>query len=224
MTKEEMELKVRALDPWFHYIELPYGIKTRECKDITNDAQNHPVSLIQKLQSYLPEDPKGLRIFDMGCNGGAIALHLAQRGAKVLASDFNARYVKQTELIAEIYAVQDRIDVLHASVEDMPTTLYQPFDFVLGLGLIYHTPNPIKAVKTLAAYTKIGGYALFESNCSTKIPDGQIEFLGQHKPYLAVWRYSPKAILDVLEFAGFKVVEYKLISGDTRILAKVIKV
>ena len=71
-------------------------------KQLTSDA---PVSKIRAtvragrntmhgvLMSWLPDDLAGSRVLDAGCGTGALSFKLAQRGAKVIATDVSASLI-----------------------------------------------------------------------------------------------------------------------------------
>lgn len=220
MDKLALEQRIKELAPWFHYIEFPYGLKSRECKDLKHDVYNHPLSLADRLEKVLPiNSVKDKLILDMGCNGGYFTYLYAKNGGRVDAMDLNRRYVDQTKFVREVFS-EEFSTMPTVSMADIETLAMPPetYDISLGLGLLYHVPNPVLALHNFYKVTKTGGLCILESNCSPKIPEGTVEFMGNIKPYSAVWRFSAQTLRDMVEYVGFNVEESIVFSAGNRII------
>jgi 2-polyprenyl-3-methyl-5-hydroxy-6-metoxy-1,4-benzoquinol methylase len=225
LNKQELEKRIRALDPWFEYIQFPFGLESRPCQDIKHEVYNHPLSLATRVEKLLPSNSvKDKMILDMGCNGGYFTYLYAKNGAIVDAMDLNPRYVEQTKLIRDVFGGEFTrpVTVSQANIESLEIAS-ETYDVSLGLGLLYHVTNPVLALYNFYKVTKTGGLCILESNCSTKIPEGTVEFMGNIKPYSAIWRFSPQSLRDMLEHVGFTIEESITFADDSRILLMAIK-
>src|SRR3954465_10879142 len=87
-TRRQEEITLRG--PWFHNLHLPDGTET---------APDHPLGDFpgykwNQLAAAIPEDLRGVRALDIGCNAGFYAIALAQRGADVVAIDHDPHYLR----------------------------------------------------------------------------------------------------------------------------------
>src|SRR5215218_4305599 len=113
MTRDELRSRVEALGPWFHNLNLD-GVQT---------APNHflhdfPAMKWRRFQHALPEDLSGKTVLDIGCNGGFYSIEMKRRGAeRVVAIDFDPRYLAQARLAAEV--MEQDIEFHEMSVYDV---------------------------------------------------------------------------------------------------------
>ncbi len=145
MTRSEIEARVRALGDWFHNIDLG-GVKT---------APNHflgdyPAVEWQGIADALPRDLAGKTVLDIGCNAGFFSLEMKRRGAaRVVAMDFDERYLAQARLASEVSGLE--IELHHLSVYDV-ARLGETFDVVLFMGVLYHLRHPLLALDLIRAH------------------------------------------------------------------------
>src|SRR4051794_6546973 len=90
-TPDETVQEIRRLGPWFHNLTLPSGQTT---------APDHPLGDFpsfkwQQIAPHVPEDLRGARALDIGCNAGFYSIELAKRGAHVVAVDHDPHYLRQ---------------------------------------------------------------------------------------------------------------------------------
>jgi tRNA (mo5U34)-methyltransferase len=135
LTDDEVRTRIAAVPHWYHPIEIRPGIVTPGA----NDAR----SVLALLD--LPSDCGGLRALDLGTRDGFFAFELERRGAEVIAVD----YMPATE---SGFAVASAL--LGSRVTYRQRNLYQltalelgTFDLVLFLGLLYHLPDPLGALR-----------------------------------------------------------------------------
>jgi tRNA (mo5U34)-methyltransferase len=139
MTPDDIRIRVEALGPWFHNLDLG-GVQT---------APNHflhdfPASKWRGFQHALPQDMRGRTVLDIGCNAGFYSIEMKRRGAdRVVAVDYDPRYLAQAQLAAEVTG-QD-IEFHEMSVYDV-AKLAERFDVVLFMGVLYHLRHPLLAL------------------------------------------------------------------------------
>lgn len=121
---------------------------------------------------------QGKRILDVGAGGGILAAALAQSGAQVVAID-TAREALQT---AKLHALEEGITGMEfrcctveelasaaaggdktAPSEEAPQGAIEPFDAIVCMELLEHTPNPGSVVKSCARLLRAGGDACFST-------------------------------------------------------------
>ncbi len=140
--------EVAALAPWFHNLHLPSGAQT---------APDHPLGDFPAfkwaaLARALPEDLRGLRALDIGCNAGFYSFELARRGADVVAIDHDPHYLRQARWAAERFGLAERIELRRMGVYDL-ARLHETFDLVLFMGVLYHLRHPLLAIDVVAERT-----------------------------------------------------------------------
>ncbi|MCU1353947.1 MAG: Methyltransferase type 11 [Acidimicrobiales bacterium] len=144
-----LDAEVRRLGPWFHNLHLPGGRQT---------APDHPLGDFPsfkwaELSSAVPEDLRGARALDVGCNAGFYSFELARRGADVLAIDPDPHYLRQAAWAAERLGLAARVTLRRLGVYDL-VGLDETFDLVLFMGVLYHLRHPLLALDLVAEHTR----------------------------------------------------------------------
>ena len=142
MDDSELQKRMQAVSHWYHRIELRPGI-------VTNGVNDSPLTL-QRLQ--WPEDWTGLRVLDVGTRDGFFAFEAERRGAEVVAVDYLPATASGFSLAAEVFG--SRVQYVHANLYDLDAAKIGTFDVVLFLGLLYHLPDPIGALRILRRLTR----------------------------------------------------------------------
>jgi tRNA (mo5U34)-methyltransferase len=142
---DEVERTIHALAPWFHNLHLPSGHET---------APDHPLGDFprfkwRQLERHLPEDMRGWRCLDIGCNAGFYSFELARRGAWVLGVDTSERYLAQAEWARSLCGLSDRVELRRLGVYEL-ARLRERFDLVLFMGLLYHLRYPLLGLDVAA--------------------------------------------------------------------------
>lgn len=138
----DLEGRIRALDPWFHDLEI-HGVRT---------APDHPLGnflrdLWTQVESAFPQDMTGKTVLDIGCNAGFYSLQLHARGAQVTGIEHDAHYLEQARFAARELGAD--IEYLHMDVYEVDR-LGRQFDFVLFMGVLYHLRYPLYALDKVA--------------------------------------------------------------------------
>lgn len=145
MTHAELEARVRALDPWFHDLDLG-GVRTAP----GHFLDDYPRSVWRAISPALPADLSGKTVLDVGCNAGFFSIEMKRRGAaRVVAMDFDPHYLAQARLAAEVSGVD--IELRELSVYDV-ASLGERFDVVMFMGVLYHLRHPLLALDLLRAH------------------------------------------------------------------------
>jgi tRNA (mo5U34)-methyltransferase len=92
----------------------------------------------------LPSDCTGLRVLDIGTRDGFFAFELERRGADVLAIDYCA--AKDTGFSVAAELLGSKVAYRQENIYDLTVEKYGSFDVILCLGLLYHLPDPMKAL------------------------------------------------------------------------------
>jgi tRNA (mo5U34)-methyltransferase len=126
---------IGSVPAWYHRIAVRPGIVTPG----TTDA----ASVLDRL--HLPTDCSGLRAIDIGARDGFFSFELERRGAEVVAVDYMPRQGTGFDVAARL---------LGSSVEYRQENFYRlrsaelgKFDLVLCLGILYHLPDFLGALR-----------------------------------------------------------------------------
>lgn len=110
---------------------------------------------------------QGKRVLDLGCGAGVTALHLAQRGATVLAVDNSATAIRHLETVCRRHGL-DCILPIHS--EAMAVDRIGQFDAVFGSMILHHLEPFNEFVDRLHAALPTGGKGFFrENNASSRL-------------------------------------------------------
>jgi len=144
--RDAVSAEIRGLAPWFHNLHLPSGHET---------APDHPLGDFPRLKwealaPALPDDLRGWRVLDVGCNAGFYSFELARRGADVLGIDLDEHYLRQARWGARQLGLDGLVRFERRQVYDLGRT-DERFDLVLFMGVLYHLRHPLLALDLLAA-------------------------------------------------------------------------
>jgi tRNA (mo5U34)-methyltransferase len=146
----ELRQQIEALGPWFHNLHLPGGAQTVPDHFLGGDF---PSFKWQQIRDAIPQDLRGWRVLDVGCNAGFYSFELARRGASVLAIDLDPRYLAQARWAASQFGLQDRVEFRQSQVYDLARSGEQ-FDLVWFMGVFYHLRYPLLALDILSQRTR----------------------------------------------------------------------
>ncbi|MDQ3459264.1 MAG: TIGR04290 family methyltransferase [Deinococcota bacterium] len=145
-----------ALAPWFHNLHLPDGTQT---------APDHPLGDFpgykwRELAAHLPQDLRGWRALDIGCNAGFYSLELARRGALVKGIDLDPHYLAQARWAAQKFGLEDSVSFEREQVYELAHS-NESFDLVLFMGVFYHLRYPLLGLDIVAQ--RVGRLMVFQT-------------------------------------------------------------
>jgi len=135
MTDDDVRARIAAVPQWYHPIEVRPGIVT--------PGANQAPTVLEILD--LPADCRGMRALDLGTRDGFFAFELERRGAEVVAVDYVAKSDSGFGVAAELLG--SRVTYLQRNLYDLTSAELGTFDVVLFLGLLYHLPDPLGALR-----------------------------------------------------------------------------
>jgi ubiquinone/menaquinone biosynthesis C-methylase UbiE len=101
---------------------------------------------------------RGKRVLEIGCGIGTDTINFARAGALVTAVDLSSQSLAVARKRAEVFGLQDRIRFHEADVERLAERVpAEPYDLVYSFGVLHHTPDPEKALRSLRAFVGRGG-------------------------------------------------------------------
>jgi len=151
--REKLMTLLRAFMPWRKGPFRVFGI------DIDAEWQSH-----RKWNRLVPELPDltGKTVADIGCNNGYYMFRMAaQRPKLVLGFE---PYVQHYYTFSALntFAGRDELHIDLAGIEHLPL-FPRCFDVIFCLGILYHRPSPIDALRDLRDALVPGGTLLLES-------------------------------------------------------------
>jgi tRNA (mo5U34)-methyltransferase len=125
---------VDSVPVWYHEFEFAPGV-------VTPGSRNSR-SLLAQLD--LPLNLSGLRVLDVGARDGFFSFECERRGAEVVAIDYLP--AEQTGFPIAKQILGSQLDLIHENVYNLTPQKYGQFDIVLFLGVLYHLPDPMRAL------------------------------------------------------------------------------
>src|ERR1700751_741380 len=135
MNADEIRAGVKALNQWFHQIELEPGLKTK-LQAAATEPVDHPLGTWRLIERCLPRDLAGRSVLDVGCNAGFYTIEAKRRGAaRGLGIDAQRLHIRQARFAARVLGLD--IEYQRMPVYDLSAHRNGKFDVTLALGLIY---------------------------------------------------------------------------------------
>lgn len=200
MTKKWLETEVRRLgeiQPWWHDIELPQGVRTINRSGAVLEV-NHNAVKWSKLKPLI--DFQGKSVIDLGCNEGFYC-HEAMRGGarRVIGVDINPHRIEKATFASSVLGF-DAIQFKCMTAYDVTQeTLEGRFDLALLLGMLHRVPDPFSLIIKAA---ELADNVVFEwSALDTEQPlmmywgGGWKEYDRDNSGY---WRMSRRCVLEIL--------------------------
>lgn len=160
---------------WFYPFLLPNGEETRSY--LPDRALPIHVSRRQMLFDFLDQafasrwaEVRGL---DLGCHEGYFSIELARRGCReVLGIDGRREHVEHADLLRRVFEL-DNLRFERAEIGGLDSTSLGRFDVTLMLGLLYHLPDVIGALRLAREVT--AGVCLLETQVAPEL-EGDLEW------------------------------------------------
>ncbi len=148
-----------------------FGFQWLKWKDIQIDRlAGHSLSETRFLNDsgWSPEWLENKLILDGGCGAGRFTDVVAGHGARVIACDLSGAI----DACRETTQYHDnRVDCIQASLFELPFK-EGTFDGVFCMGVVQHTPDPAKVIRSLPKFLKSGGllaYNFYEKSIYSRI-------------------------------------------------------
>ena len=100
--------------------------------------------------------PSGVRVVDLGCGTGQLALLLGLKNRKVLGVDFSRRSVEKARALKEKLRVENT-EFLEGDLLSLPIA-DESFDYALCNGVLHHMADPFAGFRSLCRILRPGGY------------------------------------------------------------------
>jgi len=143
---------IDSVPHWYHVFEFAPGM-------VTPGTGNSP-ALLAELR--LPQDMSGMRVLDVGARDGFFSFECERRGAaEVVPVDYVN--IERTGFSVAKQILGSRLDLVHDNIYNLTPEKYGQFDIVLMLGLLYHLPDPMRALDIVFNLLKPQGRLFLET-------------------------------------------------------------
>lgn len=153
-SNDQIREEFAKYELWHYAYEFEGGLSFSAHHNDPGPLADVPERPIQRFRHFMPYliaanggSVRGKRILDVACNSGFWSIQCALLGAEVVGFDGRVELIRQAHLIKSIVGV-DNAQFRVLDFWDMsPQALGGPFDIVLNLGILYHLPDPLKALQ-----------------------------------------------------------------------------
>jgi tRNA (mo5U34)-methyltransferase len=160
-TADALRNEIRSLGPWHYDIEIAPGVRTGApvppgtySADLGTPAIFDPFRMIDQLTDYVyGGDLEGRTLLDCACNAGGYLFGAARRGAgPSFGFDVREHWINQARFLKR--HLGGDIDFEVRDVLTLPERALPQFDITLFMGIFYHLPDPVTALRMAADQTK----------------------------------------------------------------------
>jgi tRNA (mo5U34)-methyltransferase len=169
MTHEEIEAEFRHIvqedGPWTAgSFEIAPGLWTLPHCDWRLSRARFA---LRNACTLLRTPPHKLRVLDVGCLEGSIALHFAQHGSTVVGVDIRQKSLRKAEFVSRALKLPN-VTWVHGDMLRLSDLNLGTFDLVLCFGTLYHVDAPglVPFAKSLNAACT--GLAIFDTHIAMK--------------------------------------------------------
>ena len=200
---------------WYQDIDI-CGVPTRK-------ERSASYYRYEEVKTWLPDDLTGKRVVEAGCNAGAMCFYCEEMGADVDGFEPSAFYYKQAMFAKD--AKGSGVNFYNMNFEDSDkvwSPSEKPFaDYALCISVIYHVENPILFLRKIYAILKVGGELIIEI-CPTALnPEPTGRALSFRVMTNALFVPTLEAMIDMLDYVGFKVCESRETFGGRQMIRAV---
>jgi tRNA (mo5U34)-methyltransferase len=210
-----------ALAPWHIEVPVTAELSTRDAWETARrkgvpggepqmDMYSPEPAWTNLLRSIYPQGLAGRSILDCACNCGAYSFIAKEQGAgECFGFDVRDHWINQARFLAEHReAPTDRMRFEVLDLYDMPERGIGPFDLAFFLGIFYHLPNPIGALKTVTDLTR--EVVVLDTATRNDLPDGSLFAAEESTSHALSGAYGlhwfptgPKVLRKVFGWLGF---------------------
>ncbi len=147
-------------ETWWRTIMRPDDPHTMKWLDYEEGAVARAHERLDEIEQY--ESLSGARVLEIGCQGGAALIALAERGADAHGVDVDAKSIAASAARAEGYGVSVAPEVGSAS-----ELRYESgrFDIVMSFDVIEHVPDKLAMLHEAVRVLRPGGLLVISGPC-----------------------------------------------------------
>lgn len=153
-SDEAIRAAFARFDLWHYAHEFEGGLSFAAAHHHPGPHSNDPTRPLKRFAHFMPPLVKacggslaGKRVLDIACNSGFWSIQCALLGADVVGFDSRPELIEQADLVNSIVGATN----VEFKVLDFwsmsPQALGGTFDVVLNLGILYHLPEPVSALR-----------------------------------------------------------------------------
>lgn len=191
---------VRSVDHWHHAFEIYPGVTTPGSYD--------PSMLWEKLE--IDDRCRDRTVLDIGASDGYFTARIDQLGGLVTAVDFRQKDQHGFGIMEQVR--EKEFPYLHSNLYDIDPETTGPFDIVLCLGVLYHLPDMMRALRKLRMLCR--DTLLLETHSDNEFCPGTpaaryFKADSLHGDLTNFWSPNAACVLDMLYDAAFDVVRHE---------------
>ncbi len=200
ISRNEAEALVKSVPHWHHRFEIYPGVVTPGTYD--------PAFLWDKLR--IDDRCNGQRVLDIGASDGYFSKRINTLGGELVCVDYRAKTSHGFGVMERLHGSTFLYE--HANVYELDSDRLGKFDFVLFLGVLYHLPDMMRALRKLRTLCRS---TLFLETHSDNVFCPGVPAARYHKgaslagDVTNFWSPNALCVLDMLDDAGFDVVRHE---------------
>lgn len=213
-TNEQLQNEILSITDWRHPFELKSG-KTVENNDKFDRTWLHDFQLFKReiilniINNIIPKltgkKTGDMSCIDIGCNDGFFSVEANRCGFEQnVGLELREESVQRANLMKDYYGIKN-LEFRNQNIEEV-SLAKESFDVTLFLGLLYHLTSPVEVLAKVSSITEntmiIMTFIVSDDTSSLRLIREDEKLNGSGAKNL-ITRPSEKAVVNMLDFAGF---------------------
>lgn len=163
---------IRAHTWTSHKVPLATGVYTLDQPEVPPIAADGRTAIIRQTLPLLcgRRSFAGLRLLDLGCLEGGLALEMARHGMEVVGVEGRRENYEKCALLKHYFGLPN-LRFLHLDVRQLAPDTHGRFDVVLCCGLLYHLEDPFGFLALLHRLTHRGSVLFVDTHVAPPSDD-----------------------------------------------------
>jgi SAM-dependent methyltransferase len=136
-----MRNKITSMGPWYQNMNLDGEMTIKPKQEYYNAGAGEKAW--KSIKKFLPDNLKGKRVLDLGCNAGYYSIQSLLLGAKeVVGIELSPIFFKQALFIKDFFEKKEKktlnVKYIQSNISDVDFESLGNFEYIFAIAVLYH--------------------------------------------------------------------------------------